>query len=468
MKSSPGLRTSPYLSRHISARLYHAVIYVMLALWTNLGMAQLTTNGFQDFTLGAVGLENFASGARTNMGGNSLFTLYTGEDPNQSGFNILSGLQGYMIDTGATQDSNGVSDCTTWTGSTGCGLYIQFTPNDGAGGQNDYLAPGGFTQHYIESGAWSTVINRFRFRFACDTLIQAQNTILTSTYSEPANPPGGSLYVGTYIKPTTDSNPENQGQHYYHTIGGGVYPGHWTFVELNQHPNHEVGGATDADLPNDPEWVDPSQGAPVHYYDGMTRWYIATTSGVRVGYAGGLTAGSGGAWSGVTCAFKDYWFDTDTSLSPDDYVSNITANYNGALSRYELTWNGQQVQNTTYNVYYSTSSMKATSISSGTLAGTATSPGTGYPGETDVAIAVSVPYNTSGLYFAIQPQSGSGSTLCSYPCFTQIFVPGFDDATNCDLNGDGIVDIMDVELAIYEGLPEIQFYIDAALGLGCQ
>jgi hypothetical protein len=423
----------------------------------------LTTNGFQNFTLGSVQLEDFSSGFRNNLGGNPLFSLYTAEDPAQANFNIV-GSQGYMIDTGSTEDTNGVADCTTMTAITGCALYIQFTPNNGLGAQNDYIFPGGFMQDYIQSGSWSATLNRFRFRFSCDTLIQSGIAALTSTY---ANDPEPSLYVGTYIKPTSDTNPENQGQHYYHSLSGGVYPGHWTLVELNQHPNHEVGGATDADLPNDPEWVDPSEGAPVHYYDGETRWYINTTRGVRPGFAGGSTATSAGAWTGVSCVFKDFWLDSDTSSSPDDYVSNITANYNGTLSRYELTWNGQQVQNTIYNVYYATSSMKAGGLGVGTLSGTATAPGTGYPGDTATAAVIAGPYNTSGMYFAIQPQSGSGSALCSYPCFTEIFVPAFDDATNCDLNRDGVYNILDVQLAIYEGLPNIQYYIDAALGMGC-
>jgi hypothetical protein len=432
----------------------------------------LTTNGFQDFTLGSVKLEDFSLGARQTLGGTQLLTLVTAEDPNQSNFNIIGGQQGYMIDTGATEDTSGASDCTITSMATGCGLYIQFMPNNGIGTQNDYIFPGGFMQYYLMSGTWNSSLNRFRFRYTCDTQILPANGAINAGYlaGEPTNGgPQSILYIGSYIKPTTDSNPENQGQHYYHSLGGGVYPGHWTLVELNQHPNHQVGGGTTVQLPNDREWVDPTQGAPVHYYDGMTRWYIDTLRGVRSAFIGGTTQASPGAWEGVTCAVKDVWLDYSTAgASPDDLVSNITAVYNGAQSRYEIDWQAQQIDNTQFNVYYSSISMKTNGLSSGTLAGTATPPGTGYPGGTDTAIAISIPYNVSGEYFAIQPVSGSDSTICAYPCFTEVFVPAFDDATNCDLNGDGVYNVLDVQLAINQGLPDIQFYIDAALGKGCQ
>src|ERR1039457_6034630 len=116
----------------------------------------------------------------------------------------------------------------------------------------------------------------------------------------------------------------------------------------------------------------------------MTRWYIDTLRGVRSAFIGGTTQASPGAWEGVTCAVKDVWLDYSTAgASPDDLVSNITAVYNGAQSRYEIDWQAQQIDNTQFNVYYSSISMKTNGLSSGTLAGTATPPGTGYPGGTD-------------------------------------------------------------------------------------
>src|ERR1035441_7398921 len=142
----------------------------------------LTTNGFQDFTLGSVKLEDFSLGARQTLGGTQLLTLVTAEDPNQSNFNIIGGQQGYMIDTGATEDTSGASDCTITSMATGCGLYIQFMPNNGIGTQNDYIFPGGFMQYYLMSGTWNSSLNRFRFRYTCDTQILPANGAINAGY----------------------------------------------------------------------------------------------------------------------------------------------------------------------------------------------------------------------------------------------------------------------------------------------
>ena len=85
----------------------------------------------------------------------------------------------------------------------------------------------------------------------------------------------------------------------------------WVTVELNRMVQHMVGRDPNQNWREDPEWNAPTEGAPSHYYDGMTHFYFGPT------YAPALQA------QGVTCSFGPMTLSYVTG-EPDAYVSGIT------------------------------------------------------------------------------------------------------------------------------------------------
>src|SRR5262249_12926410 len=150
-------------------------------------------------------------------------------------------------------------------------------------------------------------------------------------------------------------------------IDPNVYPGKQIYVTLNRTPQHRVGCCGGANEPEieDPEWVSPTLGTAMHYFDGLTRFYFDTING---------------PWSNVTCQFTDFRFATVPG-EPDDKVMSITSQYTGPITgyaqgRYEVTWNAPRyiVGGQAYNVRYSTQSMRLNGFASGTDGGTVKGP----------------------------------------------------------------------------------------------
>jgi hypothetical protein len=253
-----------------------------------------------------------------------------------------------------------------------------------------YVFPTGFMQNYILSGSFTSAVNRLRFRFFCDRDVPRRVD------------GGGNFDMGTYVKSHADVDGNNQGMHYYHTFNPNIYKNRWCLVEINRQPQHQVGAAIGIVPPLDPEWVAPTSPLnPVHYFDGLTRWYFGDTNAPQL-----LNA---------TCYFTDFYLDTVANC-PDDVVSTIVATYSG--SAYELTWqcNPENVV-VTYNVRYSTTSMKPNSFASGTDGGQVSSPGNNYKGV--YWTSPPMPESPTGIFLAVQPV-GAGN-----PLFTEVFLPSF-------------------------------------------
>jgi hypothetical protein len=354
-------------------------------------------------TSAQVTLEDFSS-RRLNPLGSNLFQLYTGEDAAQVDYGVSNGVWHIKGDT--------TSDCTSGC-YTGGGIYWQMF-------SYPYLWPSGFMESYVKSGTFSPSINRLNLKFSCSA-------------SVPRNVDGSdTLQIGTYVKPHSDLNQSNQGQHYYHQFDFNVYNGHWILVEFNMQPQHIVGGPTTNPI-YDPEYNSPTMGGAVHYFDGLTRWYFDTQG----------AGPNGAAWAQKDCYFKDVEL-RQVDSEPDTLVSSTTGQHNG--TQFELTWAGPGTGQA-YNVYYSRTSMHVTGLQSGTSGGSVSDPG-GYKAVYWQSPAL--PLGT-GLYVAVQPQGANN--------FSEIFIPPMDSPSSsfspCDLNQDGVVNSLDVNLAL-----------NAALGTG--
>lgn len=338
-------------------------------------------------------LEDFSS-LRLNSSGDNLWTLYNGTAPNQTGGVIENGMFKVIADPSSSQP-----------------LYFQFFPFP-------YIAPSGFAQNWIKSGAYNPNATRLRWKFKCNR-------------DMPYSPGGsGTMEVGTYVKTRNDTTSNYQGQHYYHTVTANIHAGRWVLFTMNRRPTHRVGNPGSQDYPDDPEWTNPSTGAPVHYFDGLTRFYFTL-------YADNS--------QGATCYFDDFYFDTVTG-EPDASVFTTTATHSGTA--YEVAWNGPKNQTVTYDIRYSTTSMKPNNFLSGADGGSATTPGNDYTGV--FWKGPNMPEQPV-FYVAIRPR---GQTA-----FTEIAIPAMNSTgpapapSACDVNGDGVVNDVDVARAV-----------DAALG----
>jgi len=328
-------------------------------------------------------LEDFAS-LRKNGMGTDLWAAYLGEDP----------LQTYSLEDGMFKDVVGLPPN---------GVYMHFFPNTGFG----YPFPDGYAQHWIKSGTWDPNANRLRFRVKCSADV-------------PRRADGGDiLQIGTYIKYHPNPDTASQGAHYYHLLDPNFFANRWMLIEINRVPQHQVGQNPYINWPEDPQW---NSSNPVHYFDGLTRFYFDT---------------QGSGWSNQTCHFDDFQFDT-VNGEPDSYVSSTAATHNGTA--YEVSWAAPKNSVTTYEVRYSTtSSLKVAGFSSGTDGGTVSSPGSAYVGTIWKSPAMP---EASSMYVAIRPV---GQSL-----FTEITIPAMSTqspASPCDLNSDGLVDQVDVQLA---------------------
>jgi hypothetical protein len=151
-------------------------------------------------------------------------------------------------------------------------------------------------------------------------------------------------------------------------VNPNIYPNRWLIFVVNSHPQHIVGQAV-LGQPNDPEWVKPTGGEPVHYFDGLTRFYFEM-------YGAG---GRDSRFSGVTCEFDDFYLWQEDS-EPDVLVSSITATHGGADNgdRYAVSWAGPPGRRQSYEIRYSTASMKVKGFQSGTPGGSAHNRGDSY------------------------------------------------------------------------------------------
>lgn len=289
--------------------------------------------------------------------------------------------------------SNGMS-------GDGYGLYFQFLPYP-------YLAPNGFAQSWIKSGTADPNANRLSFKIKCDRRLD-----------------GGEMNFGTYVKTRKNTDGSWQGQHFYHGSYGTHYPNRWMIMSFNRVPQHRVGNSPTANYPEDPEWVQPTTGSPVHYFEGLTRFYLSWWS-----------AGSIGA----TCWFDDFQFATVPG-EPETFVSGTTVTHDGTA--YEVSWNGPKNQSITYDVRYSTQSLKTIGFTNGTDGGTAETPGNDYTGVVWRSPNMA---EASVLYIGVRPRGQTAFTELKIPALNSA---GTNPTSKCDVNGDGQTNDTDVSLSI--------------------
>lgn len=297
--------------------------------------------------IGSVIFEDFATD-RINGSGMPLFDVYNGEDPGQT----RSIVNGQLVVVGAK------AGC----GGSDCGVYMHFFPYGTAG----YTFPSGYAQSYVK-GTWSDSFNRMSLDVMCSK-------------SQARNSDGSSrLELGTYIRPRTSTDINNQGAHYYHIFDPNFYAGRWMRMEMTRVPQHQVGADPNLNWPDNPD-----------AFRNLTRWYWDTQ----------------GAWSGQVCTFDNIAFSTAVG-EPETYVAARTITYSGTA--YEVSWAGPKNQAVTYNVRYSPISMKAAGFASGVDGGTVQNSGNAYTG----VFWRSPPLIETGLCVAIQPQ---GQTAFAEVC----------------------------------------------------
>jgi hypothetical protein len=330
-------------------------------------------------------LEDFSSERQSGAGIPLFSIMYAGDSDGTA--TVQNGMYTQTVNSGAYK------------------LIMHFVPIPGYGPR--YPWPSGYARSWIRSGSWDLNYNRLRFRMRCNRTV-------------PGNTDGSEvLHVGTYVKPSTD-NPDNQGDHYYHFFNPSFYANKWVWLEVNRHPQHSLVGGFDG---NNNLKDNPSSSRGINYFDGLTRFYIDTTSHWPL--------------NGATCDFDDFTFAKDTG-EPDWYISSLTYQYTG--SQYKVTWNTPRRLAISYEIRYSTTSMKVSGFTSGTAAGTANSTQSDYGGATWTSAAMP---EAPVMYVAIRPQGQTDFTEVEIRSSGSTAPP----PSPCDSNSDGTLSSADADYA---------------------
>ncbi len=296
--------------------------------------------------------------------------------------------------------SNNTLVCRTQgSAPDGLGYWIMTLACDAA---SCYSNPGSYLKAWIKSGTWNPNINRMRWSYKCSTNIA------------PSTGVKHWLEIGTYVRSPQDPSPpeSGQGQHYYHFLNAGSQANEWVYVELNRSVQHRVGQSGSAEYVEDPEWNSPTMAIPVHYYDGMTHFYFGPTSASELQAAG------------VTCTTGPYTLDT-VSNGADAFVSSVAGTYNPVTGKYEVSWNQPKniPKGVTFDVRYSTLSMRQngwnTGINGGSITGPDDSPYT--------IINYSSPSvaRAGAMYFGIRPRMPIVSITRTAPVQVTLSNEGF-------------------------------------------
>lgn len=311
-------------------------------------------------TLGLSGqalLEDFSQGIRNNHDSppSALWLAYSGETTGQT----------LALDNGRLKLVAPPSGSTC--AGTECGLYLYFFTHP----YNSTNFPFGWTQGYLLNGSWDTAYDRLQFEVTCDHNITRRSD------------GGDILELGTFLVNHSNTNPDNTDVHYYHLFDMNLYANVKSTMVISAHPQHQRGFDANTNWPNEPS-LNGSDGANVGYMDGLISWYWAS-EGTNTGQ-----------WMGVTCWFDNYNISKQSN-APDEWVSTLTGTYNG--SAYEITWDGPKNATASAELRYSSASMRTNGWSTGTSAGSASTPGSAFTG---VLKTVSIAQSATE-YFAIRP-----------------------------------------------------------------
>ncbi|MEQ1876279.1 MAG: hypothetical protein ABL958_06515 [Bdellovibrionia bacterium] len=254
------------------------------------------------------------------------------------------------------------------------GVGISFFPY-----ASGYKFPTGYAQFFGKAGTWDPDFNRLRFKMNCVNAV-------------PRRADGGSILdFNAFVRKHDDPSDAYAGYQYIHTLNPNMYAGRWMNVQINRLAQSYFGAAPALQPELDAEFA--RSGA--HHFDGLTRFEIVSASG--------------GGWNGNNCKFDDFTF-ARVAQEPDASVGAVTSVYSG--SAYEVTWATPKNRTVTYEVRYSTQSLKVIGFGSGTDGGTVTNSGTALSNVVWTGPGMAL---APKFYIGIRPQ---GETV-----FTEVSVP---------------------------------------------
>jgi hypothetical protein len=381
-----------------------------------------------------------------------------------------------------------------YNASTGwAGYYFRNEPY----GAGSYYNVPYYTKYYMMTGynwpnvpsGWNPNFTDMRFKFRCSADI-------------PNNPSQGYVQtLGTYIKnPTTIDTSSDQGLHYYHYGNYSLYANQWIYLDYNSTPSHLVTDSSNPNYPNDPGWNGTSG---YHYWDGMMHWYLSTESDWPAS-GGPWTCDMGAVYFKQKTGEAPDWVPAQTiTYNPNATRWEVSwygpkngvvtyqimystagslraAGFSTGTSGGTVSTPGTGYGNTYWNSPTTTASnmwvairpiMPVTSVSGGggspvqitTFVGHGLATGdavnvagvcTGANGNQTVTVVDRTHFTLNGTSAACT-YSGTGGTVTATSDttnFAEIFTgdPGGSTLSSnaCDLNGDGIVNNTDVQMAV--------------------
>jgi hypothetical protein len=300
---------------------------------------------------GAV-LDDFEGAMRT-MGGHNLWDNYAGEGARAvtsvSASAAHFGKQGLLYHM------------------TGGPAYMHFFSNDG--GQWH------FAHEELTSGTWSPAYNRLSF------------WVFTPATMPPAGSNRHRIELGTYTRSVNgDKATQNAGgNHWYHEYDPA--PGVWTYVVVDDHPQHFVGGPT-----TDPGVVKPLADGS-NYVTSLTRFYWNDVEGNAKSYP-------------TDILFDQFQFYTEANVGDVANIASMEASYDPIAHKLHVGFARRSIGDTVYTARYSGQDINTAGFASATACGTAGVDGLGDYLNKHIECTVDLTGQPL-VYIAVQKQGSS-------------------------------------------------------------
>jgi hypothetical protein len=254
------------------------------------------------------------------------------------------------------------SEYRVQTGASPSNYYVMFMPRDGG-----YPYPTGYLHQFADAN-YADTMNRMVW-------IQRWSINRDRTVSKTDN-----IQFGTYIRNRAEPDAAVQGAHYYHYMNVQTAADKWRKIWMDDKP--QTRRSAPGEYPPDPEYAAQGQ----HYYANMTIMYIDHQP---------LNEGWGDHRVDVAGFHLIQIDDEPTAL-----ISSVNGGYDG--TKYDFGWCSPRTGAITYDIRYSTTSMKrGAGFLSGTDGGQVTSRGDAYV-TCDWQSPVMAEANP-GLFVAIRP-----------------------------------------------------------------
>jgi hypothetical protein len=312
---------------------------------------------------GVAVLDDFSKGMRT-MGGHNLWDIYTGEGA-----------------VGSTSVSASAAHFTTQGldyHTTGGPAYMHFFSNDGT----DWH----FAHEEITSGTWDPSFNRMSF------------WVFMPAGMNPETGNDHDVELGTYTRcATCDPTTQNAGgNHWYHEYN--PLPGVWTYVIMDDHPQHYVGGPT-----TDPGVVCASGCANPATTDGASNYMTALTRFYWNDVNTGTTYPT-------DVYFDQFQFYTETNVGDVAHIASLEASYNPSTHLLHVGFvrnaSEDSTADTTYTARWASGDINTVGFTNATLLGSVGPDGNG--DYVNKAIQGTVDLTgISTVYIAVQKQGSS-------------------------------------------------------------